>query len=690
MSTPVVRPSTPAWTRALLAVAVLLVAAYVVWTLPGVRPRPGFDSRFDGLLQGSAYSLVAVLAVVGARQRGTTTAAWWCVVASLVLRAVGFDVSLVGLSVGREPNYPDWSDAAWVLSSVLLFAGLALRLRELSPRLSVLVALDGVSAALVALGVALSALSGPLGTLTGPGVPHRAIVMNVVYPVLDIGLLVLAAAAVATARLRMTRSDLVLLGGVLAIVVVDVTYFVLLAEGLWRPGTALSSLSLVATAVIAVAMTTSLRPLEPAPRAPGELPAADLASGVVVPAVLIGSLLVILAFSEVVTTPVVPALLCYVAGGALAVTRGVRTVRSVQEEAGRAVGEAGFDLGLFKALVDASGDFIGMADERGRPIYVNPSGRRMIGVPGDADVTALEIGRLAPGATADEFPRRWRALLSEGSWSGRADLVPVDDGPTVPVEISTFLVGSRDTQGRQVAGTIQRDISERIRAEAALRDLVEQRSRLLQRLVQAQEDERQRIAHDVHDDPVQALAAVDLRLGLLRRRLATEAPDATDDVTALQEIVAGATERLRNLLFDLESLPEGVSLSDALTEAAGFVFHGTDVSFRVAGEDDLPLPEGERVLVNRVVKEALVNARKHASATTVVVDLAVQDHTAVVTVDDDGRGIPPGADRDRPGHVGLAGMRDLAQVAGATLEVGRRPEGGTRVRMTLPVEHRAD
>jgi signal transduction histidine kinase len=314
----------------------------------------------------------------------------------------------------------------------------------------------------------------------------------------------------------------------------------------------------------------------------------------------------------------------------------------------------------------------------------------MIGVPDDVDVTTLEIGRLAPGATAEEFPRRWRALLREGSWSGRADLVPVDDGPTVPVEISTFLLGSRDPRGRRVAGTIQRDISERVRADAALRDLVEQRSRLLQRLVQAQEDERQRIAHDVHDDPVQALAAVDLRLGLLRRRLATEAPDATDDVAALQEIVAGATERLRNLLFDLESLPEGVSLSDALTEAAGFVFHGTDVSFRVAGEDDLPLPEGERVLVNRVVKEALVNARKHASATTVVVDLAVQDHTAVVTVDDDGRGIPPGADRDRPGHVGLAGMRDLAQVAGATLEVGRRPEGGTRVRMTLPVEHRAD
>ena len=676
--------ATPVWTRALLLLAVAVVAAYVVWTVPGVRPRPGFDKRFDWVLHGSGYLLVAVLAVVGTWQRRPVTAAWWCVVAAVVLRAAAFDVSLTAIGRGSPLPYPSYADAGWVLSGVLLALALVLRVRELSVRRTRLVALDAVATGLVALGVALNALAGPIRDLNPPGVPPGALTVNILYPVLDMVLLVVAGAMAVTGRSRLTGSDLALMGGVVAFVVVDTTYFVLLAEGLWRPGTLLASLSLVATAIIGAACVVSHAPALPRRRRTGDLPAADLASGVVVPAVLVGVISVALALSGLFIPAVPAAILCYLAGGVVAVARGVRTVRSVQEEAGRVVDVASLDVRMFQALVEASADLIALADADGRPLYINPGGRRLLHVPDGLDASTLHVRDLAPGP-ADDFEARWSALRRAGRWTGQAELVPIDGSARVPVEIDTFAVHGVTADGRPVFATIHRDITERLRTQEALRDLADQRARLLRRLVQAQEDERARIAADVHDDPVQALAAVDLRLGLLRRRLEAESSGFTDDVRTLQDIVAQAMGRLRDLLFDLETLPEGVSLSEAIEEAAGFVLDGTAVRAEVTGEPDLPLTEAERVVVHRVVKEALVNVRKHADASQVVVDLAGLDGTAVATVDDDGRGIRPEDEVDRPGHLGLASMRDRAAVAGATLEIGPRDEGGTRVRLSFPV-----
>jgi PAS domain S-box-containing protein len=677
------RRTTSTWIRGLLGVAVALIAAYVVWTLPGVRPRPGFDTRFDGFLQGSGYVLVAVLALVGTLRRAATSPAWWCVVVAVALRALGFAIALVGLGLGHVPSYPSYADAAWVASDIALFVALALRLREMAPRLTRLVVLDGVAATLVTVGLAVNVLAGPLRTLTGSAVPYRAIVMNVLYPASDVALLVLVAAIVVLGR-RLSAADLVLLGGVLGFVVVDVVYFVLLAEGLWRPGTLLASFSLVTTAVIGAAVVASQAPSAPRSRRPGEESEAELSTGIAAPASIVATIIVVLTLSGLVL-PVVPvALALYAVGGAVAITRGVQTIRNLQTEAGRVVDEASFDLALFKALVDASGDMIGMADDRGRMLYLNPSGRRLLGISAESDVSPLLVGKLAPGTTPEELPHRWRAVLEEGTWRGEAQLVPVDGRPAVPVEISTFLIGDAGA-GRRLVGTIQRDITNRLRIQQDVRDLAEQRAALLQRLVQAEEDERARIAHDVHDDPVQTLAAVGLRLTLLRRKIEAELPIGVADVEVLQSIVGNATERLRNLLFDLDSLREGTTLADAITEAAAFILGESHVAFRVVEEPGVTLSRAQQVTVHRVVKEALTNVSKHAGASDVVVTLSRSGATAVVTVDDDGCGIEPGEDRDRPGHLGLTGSRDRAQVAGGSLEVGRRPEGGTRLRLTLPL-----
>ena len=220
-------------------------------------------------------------------------------------------------------------------------------------------------------------------------------------------------------------------------------------------------------------------------------------------------------------------------------------------------------------------------------------------------------------------------------------------------------------------------------AERELRRLADDRQVLLDRLVEAENAERARIAADVHDDPVQALAAVDLRLGLLRRRLQSAAPEVLPDLDALRTTVGTATGRLRNLLFDLESAAESVDLVTALSEAASYVL-GDTVPWRLAHDDGVDLPVASRVTAYRAAKEAMANVIKHADASEVVIEVRYDDGGVSVCVADDGRGMAADPSVRRPGHRGIAHHADRATVAGGWLRVEQREGGGTTVRVWMP------
>lgn len=219
-----------------------------------------------------------------------------------------------------------------------------------------------------------------------------------------------------------------------------------------------------------------------------------------------------------------------------------------------------------------------------------------------------------------------------------------------------------------------------------LDEVVAHRSELLTRLLDAQEVERSRIAADVHDDPVQELAAIDLRLGLLRRRLEAEGSAAVEDLRRVQEMVTSVTGGLRELLFELEPGSDGADLASLVRSAAEHVFEGspTGCTVEAAGGDD-DLPEQVRLQALRIVKEALINVRKHARASTVLIRLEQTPRELRLEVEDDGHGIGAAAlGPGLPGHRGLESMRDRAEVLGGSLDVVG-VERGTRVRARLPL-----
>jgi signal transduction histidine kinase len=221
-----------------------------------------------------------------------------------------------------------------------------------------------------------------------------------------------------------------------------------------------------------------------------------------------------------------------------------------------------------------------------------------------------------------------------------------------------------------------------------LRMLTEARQRALsERLVEAQDDERNRIATDVHDDSIQALAGVDLRLGALRNRLRERAPEEAAGVESVMDAVHGAGVRLRSLLFELETPVLDASLADGLRETAAHLFEDSDVVCSVEERGRAPLPQQVRVSAYRIAREAMVNARKHAQASRLTVTVDATDRGVQVQVVDDGRGVASTASApSRRRHSGVVGMRDRALASGGWWRSGPGPRGtGTAVSFYLPV-----
>lgn len=220
-----------------------------------------------------------------------------------------------------------------------------------------------------------------------------------------------------------------------------------------------------------------------------------------------------------------------------------------------------------------------------------------------------------------------------------------------------------------------------------LRALTETRERALsERLVEAQDDERARIAADVHDDSVQACAAVDLRLSALRNRLRDRAPEEVPAVEVALDTVHHASLRLRHLLFELETPVLDASLSDGLQDSAAQVFEDTDTAWSVEERGRAPLPQQVRVSAYRIAREAMVNARKHARADRVTVTVDATDRGVQVHVVDDGVGMDHTASaRSGRRHSGVVAMRDRALASGGWWRSGPGPGGtGTTVSFFLP------
>jgi signal transduction histidine kinase len=225
-----------------------------------------------------------------------------------------------------------------------------------------------------------------------------------------------------------------------------------------------------------------------------------------------------------------------------------------------------------------------------------------------------------------------------------------------------------------------------------LRASLAERQSLLERAINASEQERRRIARDLHDGVVQRLAAVTFSLSALARRLGPAGNAAAPPANAVPDVESAAGET-RAAMRDLRTLiveiappnlhAEGIdnALRDLLEPLS---LDGIAISLDAPAATGLPATT--TTLLFRVAQEALRNAAKHADATHVTVRLHNRDDTVRLEVADDGRGFSSDdlERRRRDGHVGLSLLRDLVADAGGTLHVESHPGSGTAVTVVVP------
>jgi signal transduction histidine kinase len=218
-----------------------------------------------------------------------------------------------------------------------------------------------------------------------------------------------------------------------------------------------------------------------------------------------------------------------------------------------------------------------------------------------------------------------------------------------------------------------------------LQDVVAQ---LRRQMIQAQEDERRRVASDLHDEAGHALTTAIFRLDLEMAHLPPDAREARATLDRARDSLLECAMTLHSIAFALRPrILEDLGLGAALRSLAAQTMEvdAVQVGLTIEGEEQ-QLDETVELTVFRIVQEALTNVRKHARATQVWVRLTYGRPQLTVTIEDDGVGLDtPNVTPGRQSGLGLVGMYERLQTHGGRLEIGGREGGGARLVARLPL-----
>ncbi len=341
----------------------------------------------------------------------------------------------------------------------------------------------------------------------------------------------------------------------------------------------------------------------------------------------------------------------------------------------------------FRSSFDQSPVGMVIADLDFRFKQVNPAYCRITGY------TATELSSMAVTDIVhpDDLPK---GLEEMGRFlTGEIDSVRVEernirkDGSVIWVEASANLIRDAEARPRYYLGIIQ-DVTARKQAEAALRESEQRLHYLTSQILTAQEQERQRIARDLHDEMGQSLMALKMQLNSFKRRVKRNQEDWTEFDQAIDfvNVIADQTRKICQSLRPtaLENLGLNGALRELLTEFQKH--HGLEVAEEFADLSGLFSNEAQ-ITVYRLFQECLTNAVRHGKATGVTVRSRKGDGTVCFSCADNGAGFDLAEVRSRriPG-MGLAAMKERVRLLQGYFEITSAKGRGTRIDITLPTD----
>ncbi|MDO8568165.1 MAG: PAS domain S-box protein [Dehalococcoidales bacterium] len=326
----------------------------------------------------------------------------------------------------------------------------------------------------------------------------------------------------------------------------------------------------------------------------------------------------------------------------------------------------------YRELFENASDAIWVHDLNGKILAVNSALARLTGYEHGALVGA-NISLLVPCGLTSVGKCAHDAVLKGEAPPSYEQVLALKDGSAVIVQIGTSLV-TRD-EDPWAFQHIARDITEAKAAQDNLRYYV-------QRVSQAQEAERKRIARELHDETAQGLVAVIRNLDdMAEGHSRYSVKDVQEQVREVLRGVRQFSQQLRpSILDDLGLVPALKWLASDLNG------NGIAVNVEVNGTVRQLLPEAELTLF-RIAQEALNNARRHSGANRVSIGIDFGEHKTTMKVSDNGRGFELPArvgDLARVGKLGLAGMQERAQLLGGIMAIDAAPGRGTNLTVEVP------
>lgn len=345
-------------------------------------------------------------------------------------------------------------------------------------------------------------------------------------------------------------------------------------------------------------------------------------------------------------------------------------------------------MGIIRSSMEA----IITVDENQTIVIFNPAAEQVFGV------SAME----AVGAPLSRFiPERFRAAharhveqfgvtgVSERQMGRQRVLFGLrGDGTEFPIEASISQI--RDGAGKLYT-VMLRDVTERVRAENALKQSREELRDLSANLQNVREEEKTRIARELHDDLGQQLTALKMDLSAVELGLAGNVAPNTgtrEQLGGMHRLIDSIVASVRRIAADLRP----VMLDDlGLVPAIEWLANDFTRRYRITVDRELPPVDtaftgtGATTLF-RIVQEALTNVARHSDATNVTLALKVEDGYCMLRIADNGHGAPEhtGTVQDRP-SFGLIGIRERAHMLEGTVTIDNRPGQGFTITVALPL-----
>jgi PAS domain S-box-containing protein len=337
-------------------------------------------------------------------------------------------------------------------------------------------------------------------------------------------------------------------------------------------------------------------------------------------------------------------------------------------------------------IVESAMDAIITVDESQHVVMFNTAAEAMFGCP-QAEAIGAPLAWFIPERFRGTHAAHVRAFGEGGIVSRRMGALRIvtglrRDGGEFPIDAS---ISQLSSQRGKFYTVILRDVSARVRAEEALRRSTEELHELASAAHRAGEQEKSRIARELHDELGQALTALRMDVAWCRAKV----PGGSDGVAArleqMEAMLEATVAATRRIAADLRPLMlDDLGLLPALEWLVENFTQHTGVPCELAIDDgQLELPDMQATAVFRAVQESLTNIAKHARASRVDVTIQHEDSQLTISVRDDGVGFAPEESR-KPDSFGLLGLRERAALLGGEAMVTSAPGRGTHVEVRFP------